>query len=213
MRVRTCLRCGHTGEALDAGGLCNQLVMRDGHGDTCGCSCTWDKVTIVEDERDGHLGEVIDRRVQVYGNPIETFARIAQVWSGIIGHEIQPVEVPLMMAGMKMVRAQVMPDYSDNSDDIDGYLDIFRKIVGEDMIHARTVNEFIEKKWPAHVVSFDTDADQPVPYTLSEEERAQQLRRAKTVTDHFCGETFKHGPHRDELASSDGEVQCPGWPS
>lgn len=96
-------------------------------------------------ERDGHLGEVIDRRVQVYGNPVETFARIAQVWSGIIGHEIQPCEVPLMMAGMKMVRAQVMPDYSDNSDDIDGYMVIFRELIGDDMIHARTVDEYLAK--------------------------------------------------------------------
>lgn len=102
----------------------------------------------MSEEREGVVGEVIDRRVQVYGNPVETFARIAQVWSGIIGHTVNAVEVPLMMAGMKMVRAQVMPDYSDNSDDIAGYLDIFRQLVGEDMIHARTVNEFIEKKWP-----------------------------------------------------------------
>lgn len=100
-------------------------------------------------QRDGNLGEVIDRRVQVYGDPTATFVRIAQVWSGILGHEVQPVEVPLMMAGMKMVRTQVMPDYSDNSDDIDGYMDIFRQLVGEDMIHARTVNEFIEQKWGA----------------------------------------------------------------
>lgn len=102
---------------------------------------------IEDKERDGHLGEVIDRRVQVYGDPTSTFVRIAQVWTGILGHEVQPVEVPLLMAGLKTVRAQVMPDYSDNSDDIDGYMDIFRTIVGEDMIHARTVNEFIEKKW------------------------------------------------------------------
>ena len=98
-------------------------------------------------EREGNLGDVIDRRVQVYGNPEETFIRIAEVWSGILGHEVKPVEVPLMMVGMKLVRAQVMPDYSDNSDDVDGYMDIFRTLVGEDMIHARTVNEFIEKKW------------------------------------------------------------------
>ena len=99
------------------------------------------------DERDGNLGEVIDRRVQVYGDPVLTYTRIAQVWSGILGHEVQATDVSLMMMGLKMVRAQVMPDYSDNSDDIDGYLDIFRQVVGEDMIHARTVNEFIEKKW------------------------------------------------------------------
>jgi hypothetical protein len=100
------------------------------------------------DARDGNLGEVIDRRVQVYGEPVGCFTRIAEVWSGIIGHHINPVEVPLMMVGMKLVRAQVMPDYGDNSDDVDGYMDIFRKIVGDDMIAARSVNEFIEKKWP-----------------------------------------------------------------
>lgn len=97
--------------------------------------------------RDGNMGELIDRRVQVYGEPVECFSRIAQVWSGILGHEVQPVEVPLMMAGAKLVRAQVSPDYSDNTDDVDGYIDIARKIVGEDMIMARTVNDYIAQKW------------------------------------------------------------------
>lgn len=103
------------------------------------------------DVREGVVGEVIDRRTQVYGDPQETFVRIAQVWSGILGHPVAAVEVPLLMAGMKMVRAQVMPDYSDNSDDIDGYLDIFRQLVGDDMIHARTVADFIAQKWPKAV--------------------------------------------------------------
>lgn len=91
--------------------------------------------------------EVIDRRVQVYGEPIENWTRIAQVWSGILGHEIQPVEAALCMIGLKLVRTQYAPDYSDNSDDVEGYLDIVRKIVGEDMIDARSVSEYIEKKW------------------------------------------------------------------
>jgi Domain of unknown function (DUF6378) len=90
---------------------------------------------------------LIDRRRQVYGDPEETFARIAEVWTGILGHTVQPCEVPLMMMGMKLVRAQVMPDYSDNTDDVDGYLAIFRLIVGEDMIHAENVREFILQKW------------------------------------------------------------------
>lgn len=98
-------------------------------------------------ERPGLLGEVIDRRTQVYGDPVETYTRIASVWSGILGVHVNPVDVPLCMAGLKLVRTQAMPDYSDNSDDIDGYVDIARQIVGEDMIHARTVNEFIEQKW------------------------------------------------------------------
>lgn len=91
--------------------------------------------------------ELIDRRVQVYGDPTDTFVRIAQVWSGIIGVEVQPTSVPLMMIGMKAVRTTQAPDYSDNTDDIEGYLDIFRKLVGPDMIHARSVSDYVEKKW------------------------------------------------------------------
>ena len=101
-----------------------------------------------EETREGNLGEVIDKRVQVYGNPIEMFPRIAEVWSGIVGHTIHATDVPLMLIGMKLVRTRQAPDYSDNSDDIEGYLDLFRQLVGEDMIHARTVTEYIEKKWP-----------------------------------------------------------------
>jgi hypothetical protein len=48
--------------------------------------------------------------------------------------------------GYKILRAQHTPDYSDNSDDIEGYLDIFRELVGEDMVHARSVSEYLEKR-------------------------------------------------------------------
>ena len=92
--------------------------------------------------------EFIDRRSQVYGEPVECFTRIAQVWSGILGVEIQPWQVPLCMIGLKSVRTSLAPDYSDNSDDIDGYLDIFRRIIGKDMIEARSVSEYIKQKWP-----------------------------------------------------------------
>jgi hypothetical protein len=87
--------------------------------------------------------ELIDKREQVYGEVVPSFVRIAQVWAGITGLDIQPTDVPLMMVGLKAVRSQITPDYSDNSDDIEGYLDIFRTIVGEDMIHARSVSEYL----------------------------------------------------------------------
>ena len=96
--------------------------------------------------RDGTVSEVIDGRVSVYGEPVQAFARIAQVWSGILGVEVQPAQVPLCLIGLKAVRASITPDYSDNSDDIEGFLDIFRKIVGEDMVHARLVSEYLELK-------------------------------------------------------------------
>lgn len=93
------------------------------------------------------VGEVIDRRRQVYGEPSNGFPRIAQVWSGILGHEVSALDVPLMLIGLKAVRTQITPDYSDNSDDIEGFLAIFRELVGEDMVHARLVSEYIEKKY------------------------------------------------------------------
>jgi len=99
-------------------------------------------------ERSALLNEVIDRRRQVYGEPSETFPRVAQVWSGLIGHEIHAWEVPLMMAAYKMVRTQVMPEYSDNSQDILGYMDIFFELMGSDMVFARSVEDFIAQRWP-----------------------------------------------------------------
>jgi len=98
-------------------------------------------------EHENNVRELIDRREEIYGKVTSTFPRIAMVWSGIIGHEIQAVEVPLMLIGLKAVRAQVTPDYSDNSDDIEGFLNIFRQLVGDDMVHARLVSEYIEKKF------------------------------------------------------------------
>lgn len=87
----------------------------------------------------------IAHRSRVLGDPVASLCDIAQVWSGILGHTVQPHEVPLMMAGLKLVRTRIMPNYSDSSDDVVGYIDIFRRVIGEDMIHARTVEEFLQK--------------------------------------------------------------------
>lgn len=92
------------------------------------------------------VAEVIDGRSTTYGDPVEGMIDIAAGWSILVGKQIDATTIPLMMMWMKMVRAVQSPDYSDHSDDIEGYLDIFRKVVGEDMIHARSVTEYLEKK-------------------------------------------------------------------
>lgn len=89
------------------------------------------------------VAEVIDGRVDVYGDPALVFTRHAQIWSGILGHEVQPWQVALCMMGYKLGRTAITPDYSDNSDDIEGYLDIFRTLLGEDMIVARDTAAYI----------------------------------------------------------------------
>lgn len=90
----------------------------------------------------------VDHRSTVYGDPASTYARIAQVWSGIIGHDVTAVQAALCMAGLKMVRTEQAPDYSDNSDDIVGYVGVLREIVGTDMIQARSVEEYLKQKKP-----------------------------------------------------------------
>lgn len=97
-------------------------------------------------EQENNVKELIDGRVALYGEPVEGFKRIAQVWSGILGTEVSATDVCLCMIGMKAVRANVSPDYSDNTDDIEGYRDIYLKIMGDDMIQARTGAEYWAEK-------------------------------------------------------------------
>ena len=104
----------------------------------------------MNEAREGVVGEVIDGRTSVYGPVVDSFTRVAQLWSALLDHPIQPWQVPLLMMGLKMVRTMEAPDYSDNSDDIEGYLDIFRQILGDDMIKARSVVDYLTQKEAAH---------------------------------------------------------------
>ena len=93
------------------------------------------------------VNEVIEGRRGVYGEPTNTYPRTAAMWQAIVdGNEIQSWHVPLMMIAAKIIRTAEQHDYSDNSDDIEGYLAIFRELVGDDMIHARSVDEFLAKR-------------------------------------------------------------------
>ncbi len=90
--------------------------------------------------------ELVDSRAAVYGDPAACFERVAEVWTALLNHPVQPWQVPLLMMGLKLIRVAETPDYSDNSDDIEGYLDIFRTIIGPDMVKARSVSEYLEKR-------------------------------------------------------------------
>lgn len=89
---------------------------------------------------------LVDSRVAMYGDPVTSHADVAQMWSAFLGHEVQAWEVPIMMMLVKVIRLKSSPDYSDHGDDIGGYLDIYRKIIGEDMVHARTAAEYTSQK-------------------------------------------------------------------
>ena len=97
-------------------------------------------------ETSNTVNEVVDGHRDVYGDPIDTFARMAQMVSGLLGHEVHAWQIPLILIILKMVRTNQCPTYSDNSDDIEGYLAIFRELIGEDMVHARSVDEYLRAK-------------------------------------------------------------------
>ena len=94
------------------------------------------------------VNEVVNVRDDVYGKATDNYPRIAAMWSALLGKEdvVKAWHVPLMFIAAKLIRTVQAPDYSDNSDDIEGYLAIFRELIGEDMVHARSVTEYLEKK-------------------------------------------------------------------
>jgi hypothetical protein len=160
-----------------------------------------------EEQRDGTVGDVIDARVAIYGDPTKTFGRIAEVWSGVIGHHINPVEVPLMLIGMKLVRTQVSPDYSDNSDDIEGYLDIFRQLVGEDMVQARLTSEYMEKKYGPVLAKIDDELCKRAGAHLITSRHSVtecSLNLPEEEPNPIC--TLCHRPHSEHSVS---DLECP----
>ena len=60
-------------------------------------------------------------RNQQYGSARESFSKVALVWSMILGIEVRPEQVPLMMAGYKIVR-ETHTHKDDNIIDAIGYL-------------------------------------------------------------------------------------------
>ena len=60
-----------------------------------------------------------DRQTQ-YGTPQENFARVASIWSAILGHVVSPREVALCMAGLKLARLANGP-HRDSAVDLAGY--------------------------------------------------------------------------------------------
>lgn len=63
-------------------------------------------------------------RMETYGSPIVVFARVAPIWSAILGTEVREEQVAACMIGLKLAReveSGYRPDYLDNNEDICGY--------------------------------------------------------------------------------------------
>ena len=93
-----------------------------------------------------NVHNILDSRKSVYGDATEAMVNQAKIISGILGVEVHAWQVPLILMGIKLQRTSVTPDYADNSDDIEGYLELFRGVIGDDMVHARTAADYRAQK-------------------------------------------------------------------
>ena len=86
----------------------------------------------IEETLDTAKNTVLNLRDQQYGNVTrhQQHERIAQVWSGILKHEVTGYQVALCMAGMKLIRAENAPAVTDSFVDICGYAAIAGEIAG-----------------------------------------------------------------------------------
>ena len=64
--------------------------------------------------------DVLMNRYDQYGHGTKEMTEIAQVWSGLLGIEIKPRMIPIMMAGLKLVRAS-NSEVEDHAIDLSGY--------------------------------------------------------------------------------------------
>lgn len=60
-------------------------------------------------------------RQATHGRPEDSFTRIARLWSGYLDFEIQPHDVPALMALLKLARIRENPTHDDNWIDLAGY--------------------------------------------------------------------------------------------
>lgn len=65
--------------------------------------------------------KILEERGRQYGNPQESFTRIAKAWSLTLKQEITPVDACIMMIDFKIARLRNDPTNEDSMRDIVGY--------------------------------------------------------------------------------------------
>jgi len=101
----------------------------------------------------------------VYGDRVDQMGRTAMIWSGLTGFKFEAWMIPQLMSAYKKLRTFNTPDYSDNIDDDEGWLRMFREQMtadGTPIIKARTVEEYLAIK--AEVMATFREAQEPLPH-------------------------------------------------
>ena len=73
-------------------------------------------------------------RQDSYGEPSVLAEKVAEIWSGILGHKVDARDVPLMMAGLKIARLKLHPGHRDSLVDLAGYAYTYERIYSKTSI-------------------------------------------------------------------------------
>lgn len=65
-----------------------------------------------------------------YGDPRESFVRLAQMWSALLPVQVTPAQVALCLAALKLSRASVTPEHADSWVDLAGYAALGAEVSG-----------------------------------------------------------------------------------
>lgn len=151
------------------------------------------------------LGYVSKDRNTSYGDPEDNFKNIAEVWhaqgyafvdaQGNV-RSLEPTDVALMMAGMKLARLKYNPTHDDSWIDLAGYA-----ACGMDTANAG-------QRLNSPVVRQEM-LDDPQPDPMAVVQRAMTVEPNSSMHEgpHFCGLRSKHPAHNFRNASQ----WCDGW--
>lgn len=164
------------------------------------CNATLDHFNLLYNTPVNEINEpdeapaILDGR-QAYGNRVINMRQQADMWNAYLdGRHITDVDVPIMYVLTKIHRLGRMQDYADNYNDIDGYMQIAREVVGSNMIEATTAKEYAEKKpgrW-----------DEENQRTLEETLLDQQLKDSVKLAHWSCGKCDREAL----LGKDDGQI-------
>lgn len=74
---------------------------------------------------------IVEERAALYGSPVPQMSRLALGFSAILGAKVTALQVAMLMVFLKVVREAHGEHQDDNLDDIEGYVEIARRVVNE----------------------------------------------------------------------------------
>lgn len=69
-------------------------------------------------------------RAKDYGDARDSFTRLAQIWSAILGREVSAAQVAICLAALKLSRLSQSPDHADSWVDLAGYAALGAEVSG-----------------------------------------------------------------------------------